>query len=259
MTAPLRIKITLLTLLVACCLQPIAISHAQDASSGIAVSIEIQEDVEVGDIICTNEKGFTLCQSPYDTSISGVITEEPAASIIRTDLENSVLLQSSGTAKARVSAKNGPIQIGSLITSSEDNGVGQLADKSGYVLGVALEEFNPDNSEDIDKIQIAINIHPAAGLSGARSNLIQVLRQGLQAPLFDPLDSLRYVLAAAILLASVILGFVYFGRASSIGVEAIGRNPLASRKIQFAVLLHVLITIVIVISGLILAYLVLIL
>ena len=60
-------------------------------------------------------------------------------------------------------------------------------------------------------------------------------------------------------MASFVMGFVYFGRVARSGIEAIGRNPLASRIIQFNVILHILISIVIVLVGLAIAYLILIL
>ncbi len=254
-----KLLMTIAAFLIYISLAGLGVAKAQDISPGIAVSIEVNGQAEKGDIICSSTDGFKLCEAPYDTAIYGVITDNPAASINVEDQTNPVLLQSSGLAKVKVTTAKGPIKKGSLITSSENKGAGELADKSGYVVGTALESFESGDPDEVGLILTLINIHPAAGLSGARTNLVQVLRQGLGAPLFDPLDSLRYVLAAAILLASFILGFVYFGRVASLGVEAIGRNPLASRKIQLTVLLHVLITIVIVVTGLVLAYLVLIL
>jgi len=233
---------------------------AQVISPGMAVSIDVGElEVQNGDIVCSDGEGFTLCGQAYSTGIYGVVTENPATAIQIENQSNSALIVSNGVAEVRVSAVNGNISAGDLITTSENPGVGQLANRSGYVLGTSIDAFEPQDPAEVGTVLVAIQIHPAAGLSGARTNLVQVLRQGLQAPLFDPLDSLRYVLAALIVLTSFILGFVYFGRAASSGIEAIGRNPLASRKIQLAVLLHVLITIVIVLSGLFLAYLVLLL
>lgn len=234
--------------------------YAQEISPGMAVSIDMGDlEVQNGEIVCSDGEGFILCSEPYSTGIYGVVTQNPALSINIESDSNNALIISNGVAEVRVSAVNGNISAGDLITTSDNLGVGQLADRSGYVLGTSMDAFEPQNPDEVGTVLVAIQIHPAAGLSGARTNLVQVLRQGLQAPLFDPLDSLRYVLAALIVLTSFILGFIYFGRAAGSGIEAIGRNPMASRKIQFAVLLHVLITIVIVLSGLFLAYLVLLL
>jgi F0F1-type ATP synthase membrane subunit c/vacuolar-type H+-ATPase subunit K len=62
-----------------------------------------------------------------------------------------------------------------------------------------------------------------------------------------------------IVLLSFVLGLVYFGRASRAGIEAIGRNPLAKRAIQMSIVMYVALSIVIILVGLAIAYLILIL
>lgn len=235
--------------------------NAQITSTGIAIPIEIKDTNSVveGNIICSGEGGYELCATAYNTEMLGVVSNSPAAALEYEDKTNIVLVLTSGTAVTKVTASGGEISKGNLITTSDNPGVGQLAGKNGYVLGTAMEDYKPANSNDVGEIRVAINIHPAAGLSGPRSELLTVLREGLSAPLFEPLASLRYILAALILLLAFILGFAYFGRVSKTGVEAIGRNPLASRVIQTSVLMHVLITIVIILIGFGMAYLILIL
>jgi F0F1-type ATP synthase membrane subunit c/vacuolar-type H+-ATPase subunit K len=234
---------------------------AQISSSGVALSINVKQgqDVKDANIICSQEGGYGLCNKAYDTEIFGVITNNPSVALEYEDKTNVALVLTTGSAVVKVTAKNGVIKKGNLITTSDTPGVGQLANKNGFVLGTALEDFQPANTNDTGEINVAINIHPAAGLAGPRGELLTVLRQGMSATLFEPLDSLRYLLAAAILLLSFILGFAYFGRVSRTGVEAIGRNPLASRMIQTTIILHVLITIVIILIGFGMAYLILIL
>jgi F0F1-type ATP synthase membrane subunit c/vacuolar-type H+-ATPase subunit K len=73
------------------------------------------------------------------------------------------------------------------------------------------------------------------------------------------LASLRYLLAFLIAIIAFVLGFIYFGRVVRVGIEAIGRNPLARRMIQITMLFNILITIVIVLAGLLIAYLILVL
>ena len=234
--------------------------HAQTSSSGIAITIPIKgENIKEGHIVCGTTEGFGVCEVENNPQMHGVVTDNPSISLEAESDEQTRLVVSGGTAKVLVSAKNGNIKVGDLVTSSDLPGVGMLATRNGYVLGTALENFEPGNSEDIGNIIVAINIHVAAGLSGARSDLLQVLRQGISAPLFEPLASFRYVLAALIILLSFTLGFIYFGRVAKTGIEAIGRNPLASRVIQISIMIHILITIVIVLVGLAMAYLILIL
>jgi hypothetical protein len=225
----------------------------------MAITLEIQGgNVDAGDIICKKDNGFSECDSEYNTEMYGVVVNNPAASFEEEEGDSNYLVLSNGKASVRVSTLNGNINKGDLVTTSSKSGIGVLAQKNGYVLGQALEEYKSDSPDNIGTIMVAINIHPAAGLSGAKSNLITALREGMSAPIFEPLDSLRYLLAALILLLSFVLGFAYFGRVSKSGIEAIGRNPLASKMIQLSVLMHILITIVIILVGFGMAYIILI-
>ena len=233
---------------------------AQITSSGIAISSPVNDpDAKDGDIICTYEDGNRRCNTEYDPGMYGVISENPAAAIEDKDLQNARLLITSGVAKVRVSSVNGNIKQGDFLTSSTKLGIAEKATRNGYVLGAALEDYESNSAEDIVSIQVLVNVHPAAGLSGPRNNLLQFIRQGLTVPIVEPLESLRYLLAVLIILIAFTLGLIYFGRTSRAGVEAIGRNPLAGRMIQLSVFMNVILMIVIILVGLVIAYLVLIL
>lgn len=235
-------------------------TYAQVSSSGIAITVEVNSDkVNDGDIICKQGQVFTLCNEEYQTEIYGVVVENPSAAFEEEEAENNYLVISSGKTAVRVSTEYGNIKKGDLLTTSLRPGVAVLAQRNGYVLGSALEDYNSDNPDAIGSVMVVLNVHPAAGLSGAKSNLMTALKEGMSAPIFEPLDSLRYLLAALILLLAFILGFAYFGRVSKTGIEAIGRNPLASKMIQLSIFMHVLITIVIIMVGFGMAYIILIL
>jgi F0F1-type ATP synthase membrane subunit c/vacuolar-type H+-ATPase subunit K len=233
---------------------------AQITSSGIATSAPVDDSEAIdGDIICSYPDGGRRCDDSYDPAMYGIISDSPAASIEDTELTDSRLIITSGVGLVRVSSVNGQISEGDFITSSEIPGVAQLASANGYVLGAALEDYQDNNPEAIGQILVMVNIHPATTLAGRRGNLLQFIRQGLAVPIFEPLESLRYLLAVAIIIISFTLGMVYFGRTSRSGIEAIGRNPLARKVIQFTVILNIVLTIVIVIIGLAIAYLILVL
>ena len=237
----------------------VKLSSAQITSSGIAVSTPVTDpDAQDGDIICTYQSGNARCNKEYDTAIYGVISDSPAAAIEDEDLQNSRLVISSGVSTVRVSSANGDISEGDFITTSQRSGIGVKADRNGYVLGMALENYESGDTNAIGRIQVMVNIHPTGSLTGSRGNLLQFIREGLAVPVFDPVESLRYILAVAIVLISFTLGMIYFGRASRAGIEAIGRNPLAKKVIQLTVFLNITLTIVIVMVGLGLACLILI-
>lgn len=237
-----------------------SVSHAQITSSGIAVSAPVVDtQAQDGDIICTYPEGNVRCNLDYDPSMFGVISDNPAASIEDQDLTSPRLIVSSGIVTVRVSSVNGNIAEGDFVTTSPTPGLGQKALRNGYVLGMAMEGYESDDPTAVGRIQVMVNIHPAGGLSGPRGNLLQFIRQGLAVPVFEPVESLRYILAALMVIISFTLGMIYFGRSSRTGIEAIGRNPLAKRVIQLTVFMNIVLTIVIVLVGLSISYLILIL
>src|SRR4030042_1793375 len=233
-----------------------SIVSAQVTSSGTAISTPISDtEVQNGDIICTYPEGNVRCNLEYDISIFGVISDDPAVSIEDFGLDPSKLVLSSGLATVRVTTVNGNITEGDLITTSLKPGLGQKASRNGYVLGMAIENFTSNNPDSIGKIQVALNIHPASGLASSGGNLLQFIRKGLTVPVFEPIESFRYILAALMVIISFTLGMIYFGRASRSGIEAVGRNPLAKRVIQLTIFMNIVLTIVIVAVGLAIAYL----
>lgn len=233
---------------------------AQISSSAIAVPVPVVDtEVQDGDIICTYKEGNKRCSKSYDPAIFGVVSLKPAAFIEDKDIENSKLVVTSGITQVRVSSINGDIKEGDFITSSENPGVGQKATRNGFVLGVALEGYQSNDPKKEEKILVLVNIHPSVSLSGPRGDLLQFIRQGIAVPVFEPVESLRYILASLMIVIAFTLGMVYFGKSSRSGIEAIGRNPLARKVIQFTVVLNIILTIVIVLVGLGIAYLILIL
>jgi F0F1-type ATP synthase membrane subunit c/vacuolar-type H+-ATPase subunit K len=207
--------------------------------------------------VCSRDGGFRLCNVEYSADMYGVITDNPAAYFDVGVVENGRMVLQTGMVRVRTSSVNGTIARGDFVTASEEPGVAMLATENGYVLGTALSNPVVDD-QGYGVVEVALNIHPEAKITNTRSNLLTVLRESWKSPILTPLDSFRYVLAALLVLVSFSLGFIYFGRMAKVGVEAIGRNPLAEKQIQFNVVLHVGVTIVIVVVGLVAAYLILI-
>lgn len=233
---------------------------AQLSSSGIAITAPVADnDAQDGDIICTYTDGNARCNEEYDAAIFGVISDSPAASLTDTEVKDGRLIVTSGISSIRVSSAGGNIADGDFITSSSVPGVGMKANRNGYVVGKAIEGYENSDAGQVNKIQILVSVHPEGKLTGTRGNLLQFIRQGISVPVFSPVESLRYLLAVLIVVISFTLGMIYFGRASRAGIEAVGRNPLAKQTIQFTVIMNIVLTIVIVLVGLGIAYLILIL
>ncbi len=234
-------------------------TRAQDNPlSGVAMSIPVNgNNIKNGDIICASKEGFVPCSGSYDSGMYGVINNSPIASIELPS--NGVLVNSSGTVRVNVATSFGDIKKGSFVTSSTTPGVGQLAVHNGYVLGIAQEDYSNTDKTKVGQILVSISIHPTIGISDSQTDLIRTLKEGLLSAQISPLAALRYLTAAFMAITGFLLGFIYFGRIAKAGVEAIGRNPLSRKTIEFGLVLHILLTIVIVAAGVGIGYLILIL
>ncbi|MEZ6255396.1 MAG: hypothetical protein R3B92_01295 [Patescibacteria group bacterium] len=234
---------------------------AQDLTSGVAVSVPVsteifnKEDI-FGKILSYDSGTFAVATSEYDPSMYGVVVRNPVISLQDTSLDESLLVVSQGTAYVTASNTNGNIYEGDFITSSSNSGIAQLATRSGTILGVALEDLVYDNSGK-GELLVSVDIRNQFIDNNLRVNLLDALRSGYDAPFLTPVASLRYILAVLIILGSFILGFSTFGRSSTSGIQALGRNPLAKSAIQVSMMFNFLLTALIMFLGLFLAYLVL--
>ncbi len=233
---------------------------ALGTATGTAISVVVEDqNVAPGDIISYRDGKYVKSSAAYDQAMFGVVTNEPALEIDNTNLQNSVFVVSEGEAFVKVSTVNGEIKKGDFITSSDIAGAGQKADVSGQVLGQALQDYSAQSPDAIDDILVQLDIRATIVSSNVRANLVDALRSGIQAPFLTPLTSLRYLLAALMTGGAFIIGFASFGKTSGRGVEALGRNPLAHKTIQRSIVLNLILNAIIMMAGLVLAYLILVL
>lgn len=227
-------------------------------AEGIAVDASIEEkDVPDGSIISLTEGKYKLSSIPYDPSVFGVVTYNPSAFFDDSSDVTKRPVVAFGKALVRVATINGAIKSGDLVTTSTIKGVGQKATENGYVIGVALEDYDEKDPNKVGTIYVTLHLNFGMLSTTVRENLISSLRRGAIAPFSSPLNALRYFIAAIIAIASFVGGFWFFGRVSSRGVEAIGRNPLARRFILISVFLNVGLTVGVMLLGVALAYIIL--
>lgn len=231
--------------------------HAVDTST-MAISIDVFGNIaEQGHIVSVKEDTYVLTFEEFDNSLFGVIVDDPPLLLDDTSLEDAKYVVTSGEAYVKVTAINGPIKEGDYITSSQIPGFGQRADVSGRILGIALESFEPEDPNDTGEVLVFIDVASVLLSESVEADLIELLRGGFKVPFLTPLTSLRYILAAFVVLATFIIGFSSFGKISGTSIEALGRNPLASKLIRSAVVLNFALTTVIIVVGLTVAYLIL--
>jgi hypothetical protein len=230
------------------------------ATMGLAKVVETNLiDIKGGSVVSLSPtgKGAVLSTTPYDPQIMGVVSRDAAILIDDTTGKNGIPVISDGIVYILVSTQQGNISRGDLITSSTIPGVAVKATKSGYVLGEALEDYDNPNSNQTDLIAADLNLHYFNSKPTLLGSLTDLLKYALLPTKDSPSPIWKYLVAAAVVLASFILAFMTFGRTAAKGVEALGRNPSASRIIHFGIILNVMIVIIIVLAGLTVAFLIL--
>lgn len=241
---------------------PVMVFAQVNLSEGIATYISIantNKNIANGDIISSKGVGYVVTSIAYDPLMYGVVVNNPAVYFHSSGLANSYPVSSQGNAYVRVSTINGPIAKGDLVSSSSIVGVAQRAKESGYVLGTALKSYSVANKNTIGLIPVEINIRYANVQTSSAVNLLANFKQAVTAPYLSPLNSLRYFLAVAIVILAFVIGFVSFGRVVRTGVEALGRNPLAGKTIEFGIVFNLLLMVGVIGVGVGIAYLILIL
>ena len=238
----------------------LALAESPTMAVGTSTSLQIADaDSKTGQIVAHTTEQFTLTKEPFDTEIFGVIVENSFLSLLDTADSEARLVMQSGKAQILVSTANGEIKKGTYITSSTIPGVGQKAEKTGYVVGKALEDYTPSNPDEPGLVWATIEPKTAYINNTVKTNLLEAIRTGALSPLLNPVESLRYILAALIVAATFIIGFSTFGKSSGRSIEAMGRNPLAQSSIRTAMIFNMLLSFGVMLVGLALAYLILVL
>ncbi|OGC48795.1 hypothetical protein A3A69_01060 [candidate division WWE3 bacterium RIFCSPLOWO2_01_FULL_37_15] len=227
-------------------------------STGLALSVPVaSEGSEPGNILSYIDGVYVLTSTQYDNFMYGVITDNPVISIRDLDLEedNSRFVISFGESTVKVSGVNGSIKKGEYVTSSKISGIGQKANKSGFVLGLALEDFNGASESDIGDLLVLVDIK-SVYIEDTSIGITEVLRRGSGAAFLTPVTILRYTLSALLVLTAFVMGIVYFIRSTGKSIESLSKDPLINRTIKKSVICHFIFTFIVILAGLIISYLI---
>jgi hypothetical protein len=215
----------------------------------------VDPDAQSGDIVSLGSGGIARSAIEYDNKIFGVINANPLAVYRRVD-GTGTIINRNGVVPVNVTTANGSIKIGDYITTSIQAGKGQKALASGYIIGVALKDFNEGEGSQIEykEFQNGESRIEYAEISTSRNAnaLLSRLNAALFSSVQDPegfVNVIRYVASGLVTLISIIVGLFILARVIPKGVEGIGRNPLARRSILLYTGLNLLIVGVIVILG----------
>jgi F0F1-type ATP synthase membrane subunit c/vacuolar-type H+-ATPase subunit K len=228
------------------------------ATLGVARMVDTNEkNIKDGSIISSSSKGAIQSNLAYDPQVLGVVSRDAAILIDTGESDKGVPVISSGKVYMLVSTKNGAIKKGDLLATSTMPGVGVKAALSGYVLGTALEDAASPDPKHIEKIAVDLDLHYFNSKPTFPGSLTDIFKYALLPTKDAPTPIFKYIVAAGVVLASLLLGFLSFGRTAAKGVEALGRNPAASRIIHLGIIFNIVIVVVIVFAGLTVSFLIL--
>ncbi|HLD01258.1 MAG TPA: hypothetical protein VJC10_00115 [Patescibacteria group bacterium] len=233
-------------------------ANAQEIGSVIASPAQIDDkDATDGSLVSFREGGYVLSDRAYDPTGFAVIVLKPALSVEDLSTPNAFPLISKGKVYVQVSSLNGEIKEEDLITTSERKGVGQKATQDGMVIGTAVEGYDDPDAIKVGKILVNLNFGFSTQTTSLRSNLLESLDLALSSPFISPANALRYIIAGIVVLSSLVVGIWFFGRVAAHGVEALGRNPMASRQILIGVSLNLILSLATFAIGIAIGYLIL--
>lgn len=200
-----------------------------------------------GDIIVYKDGEFKRASEASSKDLFGVLEVDPLL-IQQTGTGQPITI--TGVAHVNVISAAGVIKAGDYITSSTTPGKGQFADQIGFVLGKALADLDGETGQ----IPVAIEIQNIGqvGPNKIFNTFDALLQRNLESQEAS-FKFIQYLLAALVFLASIIFAFLSFTRSIPKGIEAIGRNPLAKRSIQFSIFLNTILTIFVTLAGVVAA------
>lgn len=226
--------------------------------SPYAVSLPVADSaVKEGDIISFSKETYILSIVPNDVDIYGVVVPTSLTTFVDLNNTSGKFVSSGGEASVNVSTLNGSIQPGDFITSSTKPGVGMKSTNPGQIVGIALEPYSAASVDEVGKIKVFVSIKTNLVSSSLGGNLLETIGRSLKSPFMTPIEALRYLLAIGVVLAAFVIGFSSFGRITGTSVEALGRNPLASSSIKKVILFNFVLTAIIMLVGLSIAYFIL--
>jgi hypothetical protein len=260
--------ISLIFLFLLTLFSPITLIHAQSANNqsvqgaaslGVARMVEVEKkDVKNGSILSNGPVGLAVLSTvAYDPQVLGIVARDAAIIVSNANAEKSVPVIANGTVYVLVSSKNGAIKKGDLLTSSTIPGAAVKADKDGYVIGSALEEYANTDTKAVGTIAVELNLHYFNSKPTFIGSLSDIFKIALLPTKDSPTPIFKYMIAGGVALTSFVLTFMTFGRSAAKGVEALGRNPAASRIIHLGIIFNVGICVVITFVGLTVAFLIL--
>lgn len=232
---------------------PSRIGFAQTdyVGTSIASSFPIAGPVEDGDILSFDVETETYTRSlkQSDESVFGIVVDDPVLEFSTNQvLPDGRPVVRVGEAVVNVSTLKGIIEAGDLVTTSSVAGLGEKAPvgEPTYLVGVALEDMRFASTARTDlpgtvrfgRVPVALRMGqhiPGAEKDTQTASSTQPLATGpgsVDEKGLQYFMLIRYVLAATVVVVSILIALRSFGGALAQSVISVGRNPLARSSIM---------------------------
>ena len=229
-------------------LSSVVFAQSEETSFSVGTRFPVQgETVLDGYIVVSTQAGLSVTTEAYQENQVGVVTERPAIEIGADGTDDTTYpVATSGEALVWVSLSNGVIKKGDPITSSPWQGVGMKATSTGPILGTAISDVTiPENTTDPDQTITKVRVAISPGDFNKASNMTSTNNINSK----NNIGNTRLIVSGVIILATVIISLNFFGKLSRSGVEALGRNPLAFKKIEFGITINIIVGFLIALIG----------
>jgi hypothetical protein len=129
--------------------------------SDFAEEFTVAQPIAPGTVVAMGDLGYKSvqpCSRSYDKTVVGIVSDNPSIVAGRSNAPgaNKVIVAMVGVVSVKVTALNGPISKGDLLTSSSLTGYAMKAsaDKQGTIIGKALEDLAGRRGE----IKVLVNL-----------------------------------------------------------------------------------------------------
>ncbi len=252
----------------------ISLLGLQTSAATVTQAYKTHKKLAKGTIVSL-DKGASLVVEANRQNLSnlyGVVVEKGDLSFGQTnEASNTTVVANAGVVETLVSTSNGSIDSGDPITVDAITGVGEKATKSGRIIGVAQDKLDSESSNSqvftlgADNSPVKVGLIPVkievrnyditsgqvfAASGKSRNKLLQVADSvaGKQVKPY------ALIISGLVLLFGIFLATFMIMSSGYASLIAIGRNPLAEKKIVRSLIRMLLAAVIIFVLSLALAY-----
>lgn len=192
------------------------------------VTLEGTQQVTEGIVVVANDEmqTYSISKTASDAAVFGVTASKP--SLVFASDGHLVPVVTDGIALIQVVVSNGVIQRGDLLVTSSTTGAAMRAGKEyEHVFAVALENYEPEVTNQTGIIQADISVERAILALEAK----QQAEMNTKDEPASPVSIVRAVIAAVLVVGGLFFILYSFRSTIKAGVVSVGRNPRARGSI----------------------------